>query len=139
MIASMIIFFDRVSLIFKIRNAKRVKIEDSGLIQRLIPLVLAYIVLLVIWTVAGHPTSQQYQTRNNLKFMACSENWWNHSLFIRMNYPYFQIMFLWYKLQLLFLLDHGCVSLYFNDTVFHIDDIKSFRALQLLRIGPIFL
>jgi len=72
----------RVSLIFKIKNAKRVKIEDAGLLRRLIPIVVTYIVLLVIWTVADHPRSEQFKTKDDLKFTACSENWWNHALLI---------------------------------------------------------
>ncbi|XP_065062644.1 probable G-protein coupled receptor CG31760 isoform X3 [Rhopilema esculentum] len=72
----------RVSLIFKIKNAKRVTVSDLGLLQRLAPLVAAYIVLLVIWTVADNPTEIEYKTKDGLKFQTCTENWWHHSLLL---------------------------------------------------------
>ena len=72
-----------MSLIFKIRVAKRVKVSDIGLLQRLVPLVLTYVAYLVIWTVAGHPVDREYLLANNVRFAACSENWWDHSITIR--------------------------------------------------------
>ena len=58
------------------------KVDDFGLLQRLVPIVLLYIVYLVIWTVAKQPSKSEYKTRDGLKATACSEDWWNHSLLI---------------------------------------------------------
>ena len=83
--------FHRISLIFKIRSAKRVKVDDFGLFQRLVPIVLLYVVYLVIWTVAEQPGIFVYETRNGLKATTCTEDWWNHSLLIS---KYFSRLFL---------------------------------------------
>eukprot|EP00794_Sanderia_malayensis_P012065 gene12065-13308_t len=73
----------RVSLIFKIKVAKRVKVSDMGLLRRLLPLIMSYLVYFVIWTVAGHTTSQTHFLKNkNVRFDACREDWWNHSIVI---------------------------------------------------------
>ncbi len=76
-------YLSRVSLIFKIKVTKRVKVSDMGLLQRLTPLVLFYVVYLVIWTVAGHPVRQKYHLINKVPFYACTESWWDHSIAIR--------------------------------------------------------
>ncbi|XP_060594332.1 probable G-protein coupled receptor CG31760 [Ruditapes philippinarum] len=69
----------RISVVFRVRSAQRIKISDTDLIKRLIIISLLFAVYSVARTVAGTPRVVQGKHVSGLKAFQCSSDWWDHS------------------------------------------------------------
>ncbi|XP_071083633.1 probable G-protein coupled receptor CG31760 isoform X2 [Haliotis cracherodii] len=72
----------RISVVFRVRSAARIKISDGDLIKRLIVIVLVFAAYLTARTVAGMPRVVQGKDVSGLKAYQCSSDWWDHSAVI---------------------------------------------------------
>jgi len=72
----------RISVIFRVRSAKAVKITDLDLMKRLGIIVGMFAALLVIRTLVAPPVSIVSRTADELKAWLCSRDWWDHSFTI---------------------------------------------------------
>ncbi|XP_076449182.1 putative G-protein coupled receptor CG31760 [Babylonia areolata] len=69
----------RISVVFRVRSAQRIKISDGDLIKRLLVIVFVFSVYLTARTVAGTPRVVQGEDVSGLKAFICSSDWWDHS------------------------------------------------------------
>jgi len=72
----------RISVIFRVRSAKAVKITDMDLIKRLGAIVGMFVLFLIIRTLVSPPRVIIGRTADNLKAFLCESNWWDHSFTI---------------------------------------------------------
>lgn len=70
--------FHRISIIFRVRSAKAVKITDLDLIKRLGIIVSIFAVFLTIRTIVGPPRVIVGKTADDLKAYICETDWWDH-------------------------------------------------------------
>ncbi|XP_032778389.2 LOW QUALITY PROTEIN: probable G-protein coupled receptor 158 [Daphnia magna] len=68
----------RISVIFRVRSAKAIKITDLDLIKRLGIIVSIFAVFLSIRTVVGPPHVIVAKTADDLKAYICETDWWDH-------------------------------------------------------------
>lgn len=77
---SMLFFLTpRISVIFRIRSAKAVKITDASLIKKLGLLCGFVSVALLIRTLVSPPDVIVGRTADNLKAFLCKTDWWDHT------------------------------------------------------------
>ncbi|XP_025834712.1 probable G-protein coupled receptor 158 [Agrilus planipennis] len=69
----------RISVIFRVRSAKAVKITDTNLLKRLGVIVAIFSVFLVIRSLVAPPVVVVRRTADNLKAYLCRTDWWDHS------------------------------------------------------------
>lgn len=69
----------RISVIFRIRSAKAIKITDASLIKKLGFLCGFVSVALLIRTLVSPPDVVVGRTADNLKAFLCKTDWWDHS------------------------------------------------------------
>ncbi|XP_074000135.1 probable G-protein coupled receptor CG31760 [Rhodnius prolixus] len=69
----------RISVIFRVRSAKAVKITDVDLLKRLGMMVSGFMTLLVIRTLVSPPLVIVGKTADDLKAYLCQTDWWDHS------------------------------------------------------------
>ncbi|XP_068247776.1 probable G-protein coupled receptor CG31760 [Palaemon carinicauda] len=69
----------RISVIFRVRSAKAVKITDLDLMKRLGIIVGVFAVFLGIRTVVAPPQVIVSMTADDLKAFLCSTDWWDHA------------------------------------------------------------
>ncbi|XP_045478529.1 probable G-protein coupled receptor 158 [Harmonia axyridis] len=69
----------RISVIFRVRSAKAVKITDMNLLKRLGVIVAIFTVFLVIRTLVAPPIVIVGRTADDLKAYLCRTDWWDHS------------------------------------------------------------
>ncbi|XP_046394812.1 uncharacterized protein LOC124162347 [Ischnura elegans] len=69
----------RISVIFRVRSAKAVKITDADLLKRLGGAVAVVGVFLGIRTLVAPPEVIVGKTADDLKAYLCSTDWWDHS------------------------------------------------------------
>ncbi|KAI9562198.1 hypothetical protein GHT06_013163 [Daphnia sinensis] len=67
-----------ISVIFRVRSAKAIKITDLDLIKRLGIIVSIFAVFLSIRTVVGPPHVIVAKTADDLKAYICETDWWDH-------------------------------------------------------------
>lgn len=68
----------RISVIFRVRSAKAVKITDTNLLKRLGIIVAIFAVFLVIRTLVAPPVVIVGRTADDLKAYLCRTDWWDH-------------------------------------------------------------
>jgi hypothetical protein len=74
-----LLFFLRISVIFRIRSAKAVKITDGSLIKKL-GLLCGFVgVALLVRTLVAPPVVIVGRTADNLKAFLCKTDWWDHT------------------------------------------------------------
>lgn len=71
-------FKNSISVIFRVRSAKAIKITDLDLIKRLGIIVSIFAVFLSIRTVVGPPHVIVAKTADDLKAYICETDWWDH-------------------------------------------------------------
>lgn len=69
----------RISVIFRVRSAKAVKITDASLIKKLGLLCGFVSVALLIRTLVSPPDVIVGRTADNLKAFLCKTDWWDHT------------------------------------------------------------
>ncbi|KAG8316793.1 hypothetical protein J6590_041213 [Homalodisca vitripennis] len=69
----------RISVIFRVRSAKAVKITDLDLLKRLGVIVAIFSVFLMIRTLVAPPHVIIGRTADDLKAYLCHTDWWDHS------------------------------------------------------------
>ncbi|XP_012227790.1 uncharacterized protein [Linepithema humile] len=69
----------RISVIFRVKSAKAVKITDASLLKRLGIIVLTFSVFLSIRTLVAPPVVIVARTADDLKAYLCRTDWWDHS------------------------------------------------------------
>ncbi|KAL4234147.1 hypothetical protein ACF0H5_005800 [Mactra antiquata] len=69
----------RISVVFRVRSAQRIKISDTDLIKRLVIISLIFAAYSAARTVAGTPRVVQGKHVSGLKAFQCSSDWWDHS------------------------------------------------------------
>ncbi|XP_077294374.1 metabotropic glycine receptor [Arctopsyche grandis] len=69
----------RISVIFRVRSAKAVKITDFNLLKRLGIIVAVFSVFLIIRTLVAPPVVIVGRTATDLKAYLCKTDWWDHS------------------------------------------------------------
>ncbi|XP_071513785.1 uncharacterized protein [Panulirus ornatus] len=69
----------RISVIFRVRSAKAVKITDLDLMKRLGVIVGVFAAFLAIRTVVAPPQVIVSMTADDLKAFLCSTDWWDHA------------------------------------------------------------
>ncbi|XP_015113289.1 probable G-protein coupled receptor CG31760 [Diachasma alloeum] len=84
----------RISVIFRVRSAKAVKITDMNLLKRLGIIVTIFSVFLGIRTVVAPPVVIVGRTADDLKAYLCQTNWWDHS------FTTLEVMFLVWGIRL---------------------------------------
>ncbi|OXA65196.1 hypothetical protein Fcan01_01961, partial [Folsomia candida] len=72
----------RISVIFRVRSAKAIKITDLDLMKRLGAIVGTFTSLLVIRTLVAPPIAIVSYTADELKAWLCKSDWWDHSMMI---------------------------------------------------------
>lgn len=72
----------RISVIFRVRSAKAVKITDLDLMKRLGVIVVIFTVFLIIRTLVAPPLVIVGRTADDLKAYLCQTDWWDHSFTI---------------------------------------------------------
>ncbi|CAH1393156.1 unnamed protein product [Nezara viridula] len=70
---------DWISVIFRVKSAKAVKITDLDLLKRLGMIVTTFTVLLLIRTIVAPPLVIVGRTADDLKAYLCKTDWWDHS------------------------------------------------------------
>lgn len=71
--------FRRISIIFRVRSAKAVKITDMNLLKRLGIILAIFSALLIIRTLVAPPHVIVRKTAEDLKAYLCKTDWWDHS------------------------------------------------------------
>ncbi|XP_021938254.1 uncharacterized protein LOC110838906 [Zootermopsis nevadensis] len=84
----------RISVIFRVRSAKAVKITDLDLLKRLGVIVTIFSVFLVIRTLVAPPLVIVGRTADDLKAFLCRTDWWDHS------FTTLEVMFLVWGIRL---------------------------------------
>ncbi|XP_063981143.1 metabotropic glycine receptor-like [Diachasmimorpha longicaudata] len=84
----------RISVIFRVRSAKAVKITDMNLLKRLGIIVTIFTVFLGIRTVVAPPVVIVGRTADDLKAYLCQTDWWDHS------FTTLEVMFLVWGIRL---------------------------------------
>ncbi|GJQ88513.1 hypothetical protein Trydic_g15431 [Trypoxylus dichotomus] len=84
----------RVSMIFRVRSAKTIKITDVNLLNRLAIIVGLFTVLLVVRTFVSPPSVIVGHTADGLKAHLCSTDWWDYGFSI------LEVMFLVWGIRL---------------------------------------
>ncbi|GFS15643.1 G-protein coupled receptor [Elysia marginata] len=69
----------RISVVFRVRSAQRIKISDGDLIKRLLVIVLVFAAFLTARTIAGMPKVVEGKDVSDLKAYLCHADWWDHS------------------------------------------------------------
>ncbi|XP_069112828.1 metabotropic glycine receptor-like [Argopecten irradians] len=69
----------RISVVFRVRSAQRVKISDADLIKRLLIIIFICAAYLTARTIAGTPRVIEGRNVDDLKAFQCSADWWDHS------------------------------------------------------------
>lgn len=69
----------RISVIFRVRSAKAIKITDASLIKKLSLLCGFVSVALLIRTLVSPPDVIVGRTADNLKAFLCKTDWWDHT------------------------------------------------------------
>lgn len=82
------ISFPRISVIFRVRSAKAVKITDLNLMKRLGIIVAVFSVLLMIRTLVAPPIVIVGRTADDLKAFLCRTDWWDHSFTTSMYFAF---------------------------------------------------
>lgn len=77
----------RISVIFRVRSAKAVKITDMNLLKRLGVIVTIFSVFLMIRTLVAPPVVIVGRTADDLKAYLCQTDWWDHSFTTRKYRP----------------------------------------------------
>jgi hypothetical protein len=72
-------FICRISVIFRVRSAKAIKITDASLIKKLSLLCGFVSVFLLIRTLVSPPDVIVGRTADNLKAFLCKTDWWDHT------------------------------------------------------------
>ncbi|RZF34104.1 hypothetical protein LSTR_LSTR009745 [Laodelphax striatellus] len=72
----------RISVIFRVRSAKAVKITDVDLLKRVGVIVGVFSALLAIRTLVAPPHVIVARTADDLKAYLCNTDWWDHSFSI---------------------------------------------------------
>lgn len=72
----------RISVIFRVKSAQKIKITDRHLLQRLAPILVLYIMYLLAWSLAGPSQVIEMKMPKDLKFTECSIDWWDHAILI---------------------------------------------------------
>uniref|UniRef100_A0A8D8QJJ3 Probable G-protein coupled receptor CG31760 n=1 Tax=Cacopsylla melanoneura TaxID=428564 RepID=A0A8D8QJJ3_9HEMI len=68
----------RISVIFRVRSAKAVKITDLDLLKRLGMILTIFAMALLIRTLVAPPKVIVGRTADNLKAYLCQTDWWDH-------------------------------------------------------------
>lgn len=68
----------RISVIFRVRSAKAVKITDVSLLKRLGVLCACVAVALLVRTIVAPPVVVVRRTADDLKAFLCKTDWWDH-------------------------------------------------------------
>ncbi|XP_020300241.1 uncharacterized protein LOC109863942 isoform X2 [Pseudomyrmex gracilis] len=84
----------RISVIFRVKSAKAVKITDASLLKRLGIIVLTFSVFLSIRTLVAPPVVIVGRTADDLKAYLCQTDWWDHS------FTTLEVMFLVWGIRL---------------------------------------
>ncbi|OXU29166.1 hypothetical protein TSAR_006034 [Trichomalopsis sarcophagae] len=84
----------RISVIFRVRSAKAVKITDVNLLKRLGIIVTVFSVFLGIRTLVAPPVVIVARTADDLKAYLCKTDWWDHS------FTTLEVMFLVWGIRL---------------------------------------
>lgn len=82
----MLFFSDRISVIFRVRSAKAVKITDASLIKKVGILCGFVSVALLIRTLVSPPDVIVGRTADNLKAFLCKTDWWDHTFTSRKHF-----------------------------------------------------
>ncbi|CAB3374541.1 Hypothetical predicted protein [Cloeon dipterum] len=69
----------RISVIFRVRSAKAVRITDMDLLKRLGFIVGAFAALLLMRTLVAPPPVVVAKSADDLKAFLCRTDWWDHS------------------------------------------------------------
>lgn len=77
----------RISVIFRVRSAKAVKITDASLIKKLSLLCGFVSVALLVRTLVSPPDVIVGRTADNLKAFLCRTDWWDHTFTSRKSNP----------------------------------------------------
>ena len=75
-------FICRISVIFRVKSAQKIKLTDRHLLQRLAPILALYVVYLLAWSLAGPSHVIEMEMPGDLKFDECSIDWWDHAILI---------------------------------------------------------
>lgn len=74
------IFLDtRISVVFRVRSAKAVKITDATLLKRLGIICLCVGIGLLVRTIVAPPVVIVGRTADDLKAFLCKADWWDHT------------------------------------------------------------
>ncbi|XP_012273429.1 probable G-protein coupled receptor CG31760 isoform X2 [Orussus abietinus] len=84
----------RISVIFRVKSAKAVKITDMNLLKRLGIIVTIFSVFLGIRTLVAPPVVIVARTADDLKAYLCRTDWWDHS------FTTLEVMFLVWGIRL---------------------------------------
>ncbi|KAL1462239.1 hypothetical protein WDU94_014091, partial [Cyamophila willieti] len=84
----------RISVIFRVRSAKAVKITDLDLLKRLGAILTIFAMALLIRTLVAPPKVIVGRTADNLKAYLCQTDWWDHFFSIM------EVMFLIWGIRL---------------------------------------
>ncbi|CAG9828507.1 unnamed protein product [Diabrotica balteata] len=68
----------RISVIFRVRSAKAVKITDTNLLKRLGVILTIFTAFLIIRTLVAPPVVIVGRTADDLKAYLCRTDWWDH-------------------------------------------------------------
>ena len=71
--------YERISVIFRVRSAKAVKITDAFLLKRLGILCGFVGIALLVRTLVAPPVVIVGKTADNLKAFLCKTDWWDHT------------------------------------------------------------
>ncbi|XP_077865993.1 metabotropic glycine receptor-like [Saccoglossus kowalevskii] len=69
----------RISVVFRVRSAARIRITDRSLIKRLLFIVAVFVGYVTIWTIVDRPRVVNARTLSGLKTNQCSLTWWDHA------------------------------------------------------------
>ena len=75
------IWFSRISIIFKIKSAQKIKMTDHRLAKRMIPIVCCATVFCITWTMAARSRPVWLKTVDGLKYLKCSVTWCDYASF----------------------------------------------------------
>lgn len=70
---------NRISVVFRVRSAKAVKITDATLLKRLGVICLCVGIGLLVRTIVAPPVVIVGRTADDLKAFLCKADWWDHT------------------------------------------------------------
>ncbi|OQV15352.1 putative G-protein coupled receptor [Hypsibius exemplaris] len=72
----------RISGLFRVKSAHKIKLSDKQLLQWMCPILLIMIIYLASWSAGAPAAPEILENESKLKYPQCAYGWWDHCLVV---------------------------------------------------------